>query len=436
MTLAFRDRDEEAEYIAHHYSTSLVPARWAIMTGFVTLLLFAYMDYHIFTEYYPILWLSRAICATYILFGFALSYTSCFRRLMQLIVASGVVLVGLLAVWLIYITSGHPFCSHLYVGIVICVVFACIFLRLRFVWAAGSSLLMLAIFLAVTRPLLLPGDAYFIDAVYLSLATFSSILGAYSIEINLRHNFWQARQLERARLQYEKLLHSILPVSIAARLNAGEPIIADDKEVTVLFADIVGSVDLAARLGNAKDLVTSLNKVFLDFDQLVEQYELETVKTIGDGYMVTGNCSRAHAQHTRDVVSLALDMRATIREHLDADGTPLQLRIGIHTGPVVAGVMNLRKLSYDLWGDTVNVASRMESHAGPGIIQVTKEVFDKIGSEYQVEGPLAIEVKGKGTMSVYHLLGRADAIGASRSVPVNERGQRDQERRAEQSASE
>jgi class 3 adenylate cyclase len=149
-----------------------------------------------------------------------------------------------------------------------------------------------------------------------------------------------------------------------------------------------------------------LNRIFEEFDQLVEDHGLETIKTIGDGYMVAGNCNRPLTDHTRAIADLALDMQAAIRRYRDVDGRPLSLRIGIHAGPVVAGVMNLRKLSYDLWGDTVNVASRMESSAKAGAIQITEEAADKIGEGYRLQGPFEIEVKGKGWMSVFKIIGR------------------------------
>jgi class 3 adenylate cyclase len=404
ITLAFRDPDEETAYIAHHFSTSLEPARWAIVSGLVVLLVFGYFDYHIFNPFYPTLWVGRGVCAAYIALGFAFSFTPYFRWLMQPVTASGAVLCSGLAVWLNYETQTNEFCAHLYVGIVVCVIFACMFLRLRFVWAAGSSLAMLGIFFAGAIPFLRADEAQ-IAATYLMLATATSVLGAYSIEMNLRQNFWQARQLE-ARQNYENLLHRILPVPVATRLNGGEDIIADDKYVSVLFADIVNSVKLATDLGSAQRLVEILNEIFSAFDRLVDHHGLETVKTIGDGYMVAGNCSQPLACHARAIAELALDMTAKISEYSAPDGRPLSLRIGIHTGAIVAGVMNLRKLSYDLWGDTVNVASRMESGASAGSIQVTQQAHDEIGNDYRFEGPTLTNVPGKGMMSVYRLVGR------------------------------
>jgi class 3 adenylate cyclase len=297
----------------------------------------------------------------------------------------------------------------------IAAIFSCMFLRLSFPWAAGSSLLMLALFLLFTRDCIAEAEAFFIDAVYLSLGTISSILGAYSIEFHLRHSYWQARQLDQARLQHQTLLHSILPPSIATRLKRGEEIIADDKQVSVLFADIVGSVKLATSLGSAK-LVDLLNQIFSEFDCLVDQHGLEVIKTIGDGYMVAGNCSVCLADHVRAIADLAIAMQSAISRYRHLDGQPISLRIGIHTGPVIAGVMKLRKLSYDLWGDTVNIASRMESHADQGAIQVTQEVRAVLGSEYEYEGPSPIEVKGKGWMSVYRLIDKAPAPSHAREA--------------------
>jgi class 3 adenylate cyclase len=164
-------------------------------------------------------------------------------------------------------------------------------------------------------------------------------------------------------------------------------------------------MDLAAKLGPAK-LVAELTHLFSSFGELVAERQLETIKTIGDGYMVAGNCNHPLPNHVHAMADLALAMRETIKDYTDAENHPLGLRIGIHVGPVVAGVMHLEKLSYDLWGDTVNIASRMESQGGEGVIQVTQDVIDVIGTDYRFDGPFVIDVRGKGTMRVYRLLGR------------------------------
>ncbi|TMQ03177.1 MAG: hypothetical protein E6J91_47965, partial [Deltaproteobacteria bacterium] len=304
ITLAFVDPSEEARYVEYTFATAIAPMRWATLSGLAVLLMFGYLDYVMFPGHYCTIWIGRGLCAVYVILAFLLTYTPHYRRAMQPVTALGTVLCAILAVWMMRLTNGQQFSGDLYVGILICVIFSCMFLRLSFPWAAGSSLVMLALFLCFTRSCLRLPNAFVIDAVYLSLGTITAILGAYSIEFHLRQSYWQARQLDQARLQHQELLHSILSPSIATRLNRGEKIIADDKQVSVLFADIVGSVNLATVLGSAK-LVALLNQIFTEFDRLVERHGLETIKTIGDGYMVAGNCSKPLADHVHAITDLA-----------------------------------------------------------------------------------------------------------------------------------
>jgi class 3 adenylate cyclase len=407
ITLAFVDPTEEAGYLEYNFATAIVPLRWAAVSGLVVLLLFGCLDVLMFPELYLTIWVGRGVCAAYIVFTILLTYTAHFRRVMQPVTALGPVLCTVLAVWMMHLTRGTPLCGDLYAGILICVIFSCMFLRLSFPWAAGSSLVMLGLFLVSMYHCVTEGKTFVIAAVYLSLGTISSILGAYSIEFHLRHSYWQARQLDQARLQYQALLHNILPPSIATRLNRGEEIIADYKEdVSVLFVDIVDSVKLATHLVPDK-LVELLNEIFSQFESEVKQRGLETIKTIGDGYMVAGNCSSPLLEHVRAIADLALALQSEIARYRHPDSRRIALRIGIHTGPVIAGVMNLDKLSYDLWGDTVNIASRMQSHAEEGTIQVTEEVLTALGGDYEFEGPIMIEIKGKGEMPVYRLVSPA-----------------------------
>jgi class 3 adenylate cyclase len=403
ITLAFVDPREETRYVDYNFATAMVPMRWATLSGLVVLLMFGYMDYLMFPLHYRRIWIGRGLCALYIILSFLLTYTSYYRRAMQPVTALGPVLCAVLAVWMMRVTTGQQFCGELYVGILICVIFSCMFLRLSFPWVAASSLAMLGMFLGFTRGCFGCPDDFAIDAVYLSLGTVSAILGAYSIEFHLRKSYWQAWQLDQARQQHQELLHSILPPSIAIRLNRGETIIADNKVASVLFADIVDSVKWATTLGSAR-FFELLNEIFSEFDRLIERHGLETIKTTGDGYMVAGNCSKPLDGHVHAITGLALAMRTAIAGHRWPNGQPISLRIGIHTGPVIAGVMRLSKPSYDVWGDTVNIASRMQSHAEPGAIQITEDVLAAIHGDYEFEGPFPIEVKGKGTMQVYRLL--------------------------------
>jgi adenylate cyclase len=222
-------------------------------------------------------------------------------------------------------------------------------------------------------------------------------------EIRERHEIEKALRQEQQKS--EQLLLNILPEAIVAQLKQFQGSLAERfEEATVLFADIVNFTPLAAH-ASPLDLVNLLNQVFSAFDRLAEKYHLEKIKTIGDAYMVVGGVPVSHEHHAAAVADMALEMQQVI-QGFSPRGMPLQLRIGINTGTVVAGVIGIKKFSYDLWGDAVNVASRMESQGTPGKIQVTEVTYQQLLEAFQFESGQEIEVKGKGWMKTYYLLGR------------------------------
>ena len=215
--------------------------------------------------------------------------------------------------------------------------------------------------------------------------------------------------LESERETSEQLLHNILPRAIAQRLKNGEENIANHFEnVTVLFADIVGFTQLSATRP-AGEIVDLLNRIFSAFDIFSEQYALEKIKTIGDAYMIVGGLPEARADHCEAVARMALEMLATVELLSKTLSAPLSLRIGIHTGAVVAGVIGKKKFAYDLWGDTVNTASRMESRGQSGKIQVSPEVYALLNGKFILEERGEIEVKGKGLMRTWFLVSAGKA---------------------------
>lgn len=218
---------------------------------------------------------------------------------------------------------------------------------------------------------------------------------------DLQRQYLQQLELEQERS--ERLLLNILPAPIAEQLKNGQQVVADTfNSVTVLFADIVDFTPLASQL-RPNELVALLNNIFSTFDRLAEHYGLEKIKTIGDAYMVVGGLPTPRDDHAEAVASMALSMQEAISQFNRNNEQPFEMRIGIATGPVVAGVIGTKKFAYDLWGDTVNTASRMESHGLPGVIQVTEATYEKLQHKYnfQLRGP--IEVKGKGTTQAYLL---------------------------------
>jgi class 3 adenylate cyclase len=211
-------------------------------------------------------------------------------------------------------------------------------------------------------------------------------------------------QLNVARTQTDTLLLNILPKPIAARLKRGQKTIADSyDEVTVLFADIVDFTTMSAAAASPVAVVDKLNEVFSEFDTLAAKYGLEKIKTIGDAYMVAGGLPVPRPDHVAAVVAFAVEMLEVVGRHRSWTGQPIRLRVGINTGPVVAGVIGRQKFIYDLWGDAVNVASRMESNGIASQIQVTAAVKEKLDGRYVLEEREPIFIKGKGEMVTYLL---------------------------------
>ncbi|MEG5048986.1 MULTISPECIES: adenylate/guanylate cyclase domain-containing protein [unclassified Microcoleus] len=215
--------------------------------------------------------------------------------------------------------------------------------------------------------------------------------------------------LETTKSQKEKieeLLLNILPQPIAERLQEGQSIIADSfSDVSVLFADLVGFTNFASQK-TAAETVKVLNQIFSLFDELSLRHGLEKIKTMGDAYMVVGGLPEPQENHAFAIAQMALDMQAALASFNVENNHNFSLRIGINIGGVVAGVIGLTKFSYDLWGDTVNVAQRMESSGIPGEIQVTAAVYDRLKDKFWFKKRGAVEIKGKGEMMVYLLVGR------------------------------
>ena len=235
---------------------------------------------------------------------------------------------------------------------------------------------------------------------FLGISTF--VFGSLIYFVYQRDEAYQLLQIEQGKT--EALLRNVLPDEIATILKDENRTIADHfDEASVLFADIADFTPLSAELG-AVELVNLLNETFTAFDALVAHYDLEKIKTIGDCYMVAAGVPVPRADHALVLAQLALDMRDLVAAQM-FNGRYLQFRIGINSGPLVAGVIGQKKFVYDLWGDTVNTASRMESYGMAGQIQVTQETYELVNDTFLFSAPRQIEVKGKGMMNVYFLEG-------------------------------
>jgi class 3 adenylate cyclase len=270
------------------------------------------------------------------------------------------------------------------------------------------------IVLAVSRPA---------DLVPYSCGTLitlgGGLIAAWTLDRTSRESYRQRRiieeqqkTIERERDRADEVLYNVLPAAIADKLKLDPTRIAEHfHEVTVLFGDIAGFTPMSAEM-SPQDLVATLDEVFTAFDDIAQRHGLEKIKTIGDAYMAVGGAPTPRADHAQAVARMALEMRDLVAQKRFLGARQLRMRIGIHTGPAVAGVIGRKKFIYDLWGDTVNTASRMESHGAPGEIQLTDATRAALGEGWMFEERGVSEIKGKGPMRTWWLKGVAVASRA------------------------
>ena len=255
-------------------------------------------------------------------------------------------------------------------------------------------------------PFVEPLDLDYQDSIFVLVVAALQLILTLTSFVAFRISENAEAALEREYARSEMLLQNLLPRPIAARLkNQSKDVIADEFDlVTVLFADIVNFTPRTAAR-KPDDTVRFLERIFREFDLLVEKHGLKKIKTIGDAYMVAGGMPERGGDHTSKVADMALDMIEVAERLTNEFAEDVSVRIGFHAGPAIAGVIGRRKPFYDVWGDTINVAARMESSGLPGRIQITPEVKEILGQRYRFEERGVVDVKGKGPMSLYFLNG-------------------------------
>ncbi|HKF87077.1 MAG TPA: adenylate/guanylate cyclase domain-containing protein [Propionibacteriaceae bacterium] len=265
-------------------------------------------------------------------------------------------------------------------------------------FAAFVAVVLLAVILSeVVRP-----DGANLPNAFVRTFDVLNIIAVSLVAMLLLITFARGRDTAQARV--EALLLNILPKEVAERLQAAPYTIADHfDDVSILFADVVDFTPLASRL-DAREVVGILDRLFTAFDELVDRYEAEKIKTIGDCYMVAAGVPRPRSDHAHALADLALEMKDCA--HTCMPASDLRLRIGISSGPVVAGVIGRRRFLYDLWGNTVNMASRMESHGISDQIQITRSTWELLGEDFITEPMGLVEVKGKGEVETWRLVSR------------------------------
>ena len=356
------------------------------------------------------LWLSAAIPFVYQLASALSIYTFARTRHFHLFRVSQLLMSLLFPFALQWSLGGFAASSGVALWAFACPVGALLFIGTRQAVPWFLAFVALTAVSGLIDPALADGAPEIPEGIVVSFFVLN-VLGVCTTAYVLLQYFVRAREralaeLEVERAKSERLLLNVLPASVAGRLKESDATIADGfGAATVLFADIVGFTPLAQELAPA-DTVALLDSVFAGWDGLAARHGVEKIKTIGDAYMVAAGLPEERADHAEAIAEMALEMGGEAERCAGESSRSLEVRIGIDSGPVVAGVIGRAKFTYDLWGDTVNTASRMETHGIPGSIQVTERAYERLRERYELHRRGTIEVKGKGPMTTYLLLGR------------------------------
>ena len=353
--------------------------------------------------------------------GLALSYTSIFQRIWEWLCVG--IATATLVIWVFYSSNILTLpVEYGYVGVILITAFSYSLLRLRFVLVVLITAIGIAVYLPYAFSARYIAD---VGRVLATLYLFSfGMLGgfaAYRFELFSRQLFLRQRELDRERGRSEALLLNILPKAVMERLKAspGERIADRFDEISVVFVDAVGSTEQGAR-SSPEAFADALDELFRWFDEVADGHGLEKIKTIGDAYHAVAGAPVPIANHAEAAVAMALEVAAGSRTVRWPSGDPIWVRVGVTTGPAVAGVIGTRKLAYDVWGDTVNLASRLQEYAEPGQVLVSERTASLVEDRYGFGPVQAIELKGKGPTPVRALLGVRTSTTDHEAVPEME----------------
>jgi class 3 adenylate cyclase len=417
LRLRFRDPALESAFRADRFRHNLPNIRFAFLAGMALwvswgLLLRPYIlalnDQHLDTL------MRYGVFIPMLVVGLGLSYAPFFRHIWEW--ASVAVAVATILLWVYYVSHVLTLpAEYGYVGVILITAFTYTLLRLRFVLVAMITVIGIAAYL----PYAFTAN-YIVDVSRVLAALFLvsfGILGglaAYRMERFTRELFLRERQLDQERLRSEGLLLNVLPQAIVEQLKAssGARVAQAFDEVSVIFVDAVDSTVEAAR-SSPDAFADSLDALFRRFDEIADRHGLEKIKTIGDAYMAVAGAPVPMADHAEAAASMALDVLAVAGEVRWPCGDPIAVRGGVATGPAVAGVIGNRKFAYDLWGDTVNLASRLEQYGAAGQVLVSEATAARLTDRFEVGPTRVVDVKGKGPTPVRVLLGRPSNLAGN-----------------------
>lgn len=404
--------DVESAFRRYHSRNSVVIIRYAILLTIILYGLFAVLDAHAAPFSKQEIWFIRFVLVIPALVAVLIfSFHPIFLRILQPMMVL-VVLIDTSGILAMIDLESHGELGYqtYYAGLMLVIMAAHGMYRLRFAYATISTILVLVgyEYIAIVHQKLLASKDGF--AVFVSNNFFfvsSIILGmaaSYFLEVFIRRVFAQRIKLGQEEEKSNRLLLNILPREVVATLKEREGVIAEHSDnASILFADVADFASMSAHM-MPHEIVELLNEIFSHFDDLIERHDLEKIKTIGDCYMVAAGVPRTRHDHAQILAHVGLDMLRYVEGRQFGGVGRISLRVGMNSGPVVAGVIGRKKFRYDLWGDTVNVASRMECHGTSGRVQITANTYELIKNDFICEPKGSIMVKGKGVMPVWHVL--------------------------------
>ena len=406
----------EAQFRKDYYTNTVGTTRLALVLGLILYSLFGILDVYAVPVSKNVVWIIRyVIVAPVMLIAFAASYVKTLQKHTQIFMFIAAAVSGLGIVAMISITTEAEFGNRFYfTGLILISMWAYSLTRLRFWYAVLANLVIMVgyEFASIEMKGLLDTETgiviFTMHNFFFLGANVIGMFGSYFLERYTRRDFLQKYTIQSQRDQADKLLYNVLPKGIAERLKQSNETIAEEfSSASVLFADIVNFTPISARFG-PYEVVDMLNELFSHFDELVDKYGVEKIQVAGDGYMVAAGVPAPRPDHAAVLAQLALDMLEYVKREEFLGGRHIEIRIGLNSGSLIAGVIGRKKYFYALWGDMVNIASRMESHGESGKIQITRETYELVKDEFECEYIGEITVKGKGKMEAWHLLARKE----------------------------
>jgi len=424
LRLRFTDQELESEFNDDRFRHNLGNIRFAFIAGITLWIVWGFLlrpKILALSELRLDTVMRYSVFIPMLLIGFALSYTRVFERIWEGVAVA--IATATLLFWIYYVSQIQTLPTEYgYVGVILITAFTYTLLRLRFLLVVLITAIGIAGYLTyATTAKYIESASYILALLYLVSFGFLGVIAAYRMERFTRQLFLRERQLDRERTRSDGLLLNTFPEAIVEQLKTanGERIAQRFDAVGVVFADAVGSTEQAAR-STPEAFTDALDELFSHFDEIAARHGLEKIKTIGDAYLAVAGAPTPVNDHASASVAMALDVCAEAQTIRWPSGDPIVVRVGVATGPAVAGVIGEQRFAYDLWGDTVNLANRLEENAGAGRILVAESTAKDLMDRFEFGPPQTIELKGKGLTPVRFLLGRASHEATVTVPPVSE----------------